>query len=503
MLNFPVPYPDELIYSTVARAGVRFGITSPKQLLDEVFSDRKIIATVDLPSHLEAISSQYPTSLGLTAKALAYKHTLFPLYAPFVPEKRRRLCLKKLAGPIKGAVHLALGVAASRVKQNQFLKHCPGCLGEQLENHGEYYWKRQWQAPGCSLCLRHSSLAETQTKLRNYHRHAFVALSPDIVLSPYQNNLPHSDKRIELRVQELLSLAPIRSPRLEQWSLFYKKLAHDNGITRGDKVIYEMLQHKVLSCWATNRLQKCETTIDDNQSSWLRMIMRKHRKSFSYLEHIIVLESLLGSNWEFKTILNSVKKQTRPKRVIAAKPSKSINTDTLNAKRMAWIEVLRTKGIREGRLSGKDYLYTWLYRNDRRWLMEINKKHRKTTYSENRRIDWMARDLKILKRLETIRSDTERSLDSPRQTKSWYCAKAECRSYAKKMHKLPLSSAYLETIYERVADYQIRRINLTLQTHDLADAKMTFYRLLRLSGLSEERLRLKTREFLRHSYGLP
>ena len=39
MLNFPVPYPDELIYSLVARAGIHLGLTSPKQLLDEVFAN--------------------------------------------------------------------------------------------------------------------------------------------------------------------------------------------------------------------------------------------------------------------------------------------------------------------------------------------------------------------------------------------------------------------------------------------------------------------------------
>ena len=60
MLGFPVPYDDELIYSTVARAGVHFGLTSPKELLDEVFENRKVIATVDLPSHLGAITHLYP-----------------------------------------------------------------------------------------------------------------------------------------------------------------------------------------------------------------------------------------------------------------------------------------------------------------------------------------------------------------------------------------------------------------------------------------------------------
>ncbi|WP_197457606.1 hypothetical protein [Snodgrassella sp. CFCC 13594] len=56
MLNFPTPYPNELIYSTIARAGIHHAITSPKQLLED---DVQIIDVV--PTHfdfLEAIETR-------------------------------------------------------------------------------------------------------------------------------------------------------------------------------------------------------------------------------------------------------------------------------------------------------------------------------------------------------------------------------------------------------------------------------------------------------------
>ena len=132
MLNFPVPYPDELLYSTVARAGVHFGITSPKQLLDEVFGDRKVVATADLPSHIEAIADKYPASLGLTPEKLVYGHTLFPLYAPFIPESRRLQVLEAMKLRAKGAVHLALGVTTSLVRRSKHFRICPECLEESI-----------------------------------------------------------------------------------------------------------------------------------------------------------------------------------------------------------------------------------------------------------------------------------------------------------------------------------------------------------------------------------
>jgi len=114
MLNFPKPYPEELLYSTLARAGIRHGILSPKQLLDEIYGNRKVIATLDLPNQLEKVVRWLP--LGYDLETIAYRHTLFPLYAPFIPEERRKRCLKGMSGESQGAVHLAMGVTASIVK---------------------------------------------------------------------------------------------------------------------------------------------------------------------------------------------------------------------------------------------------------------------------------------------------------------------------------------------------------------------------------------------------
>lgn len=125
-----MPYEQELIYSTVARAGVRLAFESPKQLLDAVFQNRKVIATVDLPCHLNSIVNQY-TEGQLSLENIIYKHTLFPIYAPFVPEARRQQCFKWMANISQGSVHLSLGINASRVPIIHRLRYCPQCLKEQ------------------------------------------------------------------------------------------------------------------------------------------------------------------------------------------------------------------------------------------------------------------------------------------------------------------------------------------------------------------------------------
>ncbi|MCU7863320.1 MAG: TniQ family protein, partial [Candidatus Thiodiazotropha sp. (ex Lucinoma borealis)] len=173
MLDMPIPYSDELLYSTIARAGIHQGIVSPKELLDEVFGNRKIVATLDLPSHLDVVASRYPKSLRISGEALAYKHTLFPLYAPFVTEDRRNTTLRSLCVGSRGAVHLVLGIAASRIRHTKNIRYCPSCIKRQLFEYGEYYWLRRWQVVGADSCLDHGALVYAKVPPHTIHRHQF------------------------------------------------------------------------------------------------------------------------------------------------------------------------------------------------------------------------------------------------------------------------------------------------------------------------------------------
>ncbi|WP_319542365.1 TnsD family Tn7-like transposition protein [uncultured Pseudodesulfovibrio sp.] len=500
MLNFPVPYPDELLYSTVARAGVRFGITSPKQLLDAVFSDRKVVATIDLPSHIDAISKQYPVALGLTAENLVYKHTLFPLYAPFIPEDRRLAVLDWMTHRPQAPVHVALGVTTSRIRQPENLRVCPQCLEEQLSEHGELYWIRQWQVPGCSHCLKHGALCDTQYKLQNYHRHAYVALTPTMMCLPSNSNSPHNEKRIEKRVKELLALPPARSPSLEQWSLFYAQIAHATDITRKSKVSYDLLKHKVLSSWTPQHLAQLGIPVTDHKSNWLRLFMRKHRKSHSFLQHIVVLEALLGAEWNFEDVISQVRKQIAQNVPVAYSPSKNISQSVLHAKRKAWLEMVKEQGTRKSRKTGGDHIYCWLYRNDRNWLNDVNNKYRRATRSENRRVDWNERDRMVLERLKAIKREHANKLEDPRRSTSWYLAQSGCRHLSRKLGQMPLSATFLENNSEDVASHQIRRVIRAIIDHDSPSGEMSYSKLLRLSGLSEQRMYDRTRQFL-HDLG--
>ncbi|WP_272152441.1 TniQ family protein [Vibrio parahaemolyticus] len=169
-----MPYPDELIYSLVARAGIRSAITSSKQLLSEVFGDRKVIATIDLPSHLSSISELLVNTGRFDVQQLIYEHTMFPIYAPFIDESIRLRAMKRMEHYSKGSVHLMLGAPASIVKASDNFRVCPACVAEQKQKYGESYWSRLWFLPSLPYCPEHGLLRQSTTSYHN-SRHTYHA----------------------------------------------------------------------------------------------------------------------------------------------------------------------------------------------------------------------------------------------------------------------------------------------------------------------------------------
>ena len=72
-MYFPRLYPDELLYSGIARCRVHLGIGNHKTLLHMLFGDSKVAAITDLPTHLAALAN----NTGLDAEGMILNHTLF------------------------------------------------------------------------------------------------------------------------------------------------------------------------------------------------------------------------------------------------------------------------------------------------------------------------------------------------------------------------------------------------------------------------------------------
>lgn len=498
MFNFPAPYPNELIYSTVARTGTYLGISSPKQLLDEVYGDRKVIATMDLPCHLQAISNQLKRTGRFTVEELVYQHTLFPLYAPFISEEHRLRALKMMAASSQGAVHLMLGVAASRVKSVHGFRYCAACVQQQLKVHGECFWLREWYFPGLGVCPDHGPLTLLSENIGD-HRHLFLPLQQAIGKTQSCADVSSEQVPLAFLARELMQLSPRTSPSFEQWTEFYHGLVTDLGFSRGKQVLHDHVYDRIRQQFPVRALGEFHLYGPDNESFWLRSMFRKHRKSFSYLEHLIVWAALLPKTTPAE-ILNQVRKlggKIWPALELTGAPATPTVDDT--QKRQAWQRLARERGTKAARkVESGGALYAWLYRNDKAWLMEFNKGHKQSRDLPGLKVNWHKRDIAATRQLLQLVYQSDLRLDLPRLSANWLLQQLPNKaSISKNISKLPLVKKVLQRYAESVADYQLRRICYACVQLDANFMVVKEWRILRMSGLSKERITPQAAQILR------
>ncbi|GAB4525433.1 MAG: hypothetical protein Tsb0014_04740 [Pleurocapsa sp.] len=198
--SFPTPYPDELLYSVVARYHIRSGNKSFRQTHEELFE------TVDLqpdkivlPNNLNFLVKQLPQGSILTVESLIKRNTLYTFFRTFLTPIEiysfKNLLREKSSTSISQAAKI------SDKERNQVLKFCPKCCVEDEQKYGEAYWHRQHQIPKMLLCLKHQvALIDSQVLLENKQIHYYAAS---------QVNLSGIDKDncFEKFIQQALSIS--------------------------------------------------------------------------------------------------------------------------------------------------------------------------------------------------------------------------------------------------------------------------------------------------------
>lgn len=125
---FPTPYPDELLYSVLARYHVWSGNTSPKMTVEELFGKRTVRSVWDLPANLKILLSQLGTYWD--ADQLINNHTMYPYYAAFLLPTQAKQVKKSMLDNKGSTIHTRIGVAASNVKPKENLWVCSECIKE-------------------------------------------------------------------------------------------------------------------------------------------------------------------------------------------------------------------------------------------------------------------------------------------------------------------------------------------------------------------------------------
>jgi len=152
--HFPVPHPDEFLYSLCARFQEQLGEQHIGKIDKALFQKpmRKYMLT--FPHHIEHMVSELLVSTFESEDDLIKKHTMLPFFLPFLGRERSDFFLKGTRGDGVGqAASRMLGEGTKLVS----CRYCPACAAEDRRAYKEAYWHR---AHLLSVCFRHKVYLE-------------------------------------------------------------------------------------------------------------------------------------------------------------------------------------------------------------------------------------------------------------------------------------------------------------------------------------------------------
>lgn len=493
-MYFPRLHPDELLYSGVARCRVHLGIGNHKTLLHLLFGDSKVAAITDLPTHLAALEN----STGLDAANVIMHHTMFPLYAPFIPQERCTNLFQAMLVSGRPTIGLA-GASTALVKWPVWLRFCPACFDDMAARFGESYWRRSWQMQGIDACPEHDcQLLDSPIPFRRAERHEFHPASP-LFLSRDVRVTPASEEAIRLAkaATQLLTLEEAQSPGYARWTNLYRYLATECGARRGRQARAEVVWEQILASHRRDWLTANGLLTSEEPPAWLFAMFRKHRKGFSALQHLIVWTSLRPDQNVGELIHAASTRQAdvsicQPRQLPCAASGQKQPHRTL------WLQALdHHGGAKAARLYGGGACYAWLYRHDRNWLMASNQA-KQCRQGNNSNVDWLQRDRKLVRLLIRIGKYSEEDLSLPRRSRNWFLKQLPHRaSVEHNLDQLPLCRTFLDRYAESVGEYQIRRLTAAMHEDVRAGIPSRRWELEKRCGLEKSRMASLTNAFIR------
>lgn len=210
---FPEIYPDELLYSVIARFTRHTG-AAPSAALNSLFGVRGARPSYFLPTRLEALASRIPKGREITARKLSVEHTLLPFYTAFRPRPMLEDAIKIMSGS-SSLLSQKLGAYKGVASRGRRLRFCPHCNKEAAERYGELYWMRRHQLETSLVCPKHSHpLLESSVDL-NRTKISYVACHPSACPT-----VPGSTPTLESDViDKVHSVARVGHAMLESWRI--------------------------------------------------------------------------------------------------------------------------------------------------------------------------------------------------------------------------------------------------------------------------------------------
>ena len=166
ILYFPKAYPDELLYSQLARYYIKSGYTAYRFAAEALYKNKTIKPNIEFINAFTEEALQAITN-GTTFEEVMLTHTMFPYYARFLNCERRNQALKAVS-EMRNDYYNLLCFPKNKNAVTRYLRYCPICAKADRQQYGEAYWHRQHQMINVDICpLHYCRLINSDTSINS------------------------------------------------------------------------------------------------------------------------------------------------------------------------------------------------------------------------------------------------------------------------------------------------------------------------------------------------
>ncbi|MFW7186060.1 TnsD family Tn7-like transposition protein [Lysinibacillus sp. BNK-21] len=285
---FTNPYPNELIYSAIARYHFYSGNIDCKDTLEELFDNRSVIPSVGIGSYFSVLSEKLGAQY--TVESLLANHTIYPYYASFLSKQRQEEILNDVKEDGK-ALYARLGMVAGSICIKNGIYYCANCAKTDTEQYGEPYIHREHQLQGIDYCPHHEVLLREYPVIKGRIEYIRFELNHMNLSELYEND-PHKEMSVYLAKQayKLLQL-PFQSLSREDINSKYKALLREhNLITASDRVRQHELYQAVKKIFSHDFLKCYESDLNkEDEYNWLKILTRNMKRHVHPFRHLLFL----------------------------------------------------------------------------------------------------------------------------------------------------------------------------------------------------------------------
>lgn len=153
IVYFPEIYPDELLYSQLARYYAKTGYMAYSYAAEDLYINKNTRPDIEFFNEFSADALLRITQ-HLSMEIIVEKYTMFPYYGRFLPMERRNQAFQALVAMQNNYRNL-LAMPKRKTDKNRYLCYCPLCAADDRKSYGETYWHRVHQMQGVNVCPLH------------------------------------------------------------------------------------------------------------------------------------------------------------------------------------------------------------------------------------------------------------------------------------------------------------------------------------------------------------